>query len=355
MSIRIAAALVDWRARRGRPRYGDRRAGSALGADVRDTFGSDRPQRHGRDEPSVRDADRARRPQGRRQRRRRGDRGQRLPRSRRPEATAASAAISSRSSGTRRRSSCTGSTPAAARPRSMTLAELKRRGLTADPRQRTARASASPDAWTAGSRCMAASARSRWPACSRRRSRTPRWLSDCAGHLRRFEPPPEPAPAGDAGRQLTRTCGRSTCREDRFRRRARSSAIPAWRQHWRQSRTRGRDAFYKGADRRAPSRRTSRRRAASSRSRTSPSTRPTGSSRSARSIAVTTIWELPPNTQGIAVLQMLNVLEGVRPRRHGFGSADHLHWFVEAKKLAYEDRARVVRRSRSRCGAGRSS
>lgn len=53
-----------------------------------------------------------------------------------------------------------------------------------------------------------------------------------------------------------------------------------------------------------------------------------------------TVWELPPNGQGIAALQILNILEGFDVARAGFGSADHLHWFLEAKKLAFEDRAR---------------
>ncbi|MCC6144454.1 MAG: gamma-glutamyltransferase family protein [Candidatus Hydrogenedentes bacterium] len=51
------------------------------------------------------------------------------------------------------------------------------------------------------------------------------------------------------------------------------------------------------------------------------------------------IWEIPPNGQGICVLQMLNMLEhfdigGLAPN-----SPEQLHLFVEAKKLAYEDRA----------------
>jgi len=53
-----------------------------------------------------------------------------------------------------------------------------------------------------------------------------------------------------------------------------------------------------------------------------------------------TVWELPPNGQGIAALQILNILEGFDLAGAGFGSADHVHWFVEAKKLAFEDRAR---------------
>jgi gamma-glutamyltranspeptidase/glutathione hydrolase len=51
------------------------------------------------------------------------------------------------------------------------------------------------------------------------------------------------------------------------------------------------------------------------------------------------IWELPPNGQGITVLEMLNILEGYDIAAMGFGSAAHLHAFIEAKKLAFEDRA----------------
>ena len=52
------------------------------------------------------------------------------------------------------------------------------------------------------------------------------------------------------------------------------------------------------------------------------------------------IYELPPNTQGIAALQMLDILEGFDLRAMGFGSADYVHTFVETKKLVYEDRAK---------------
>ena len=52
------------------------------------------------------------------------------------------------------------------------------------------------------------------------------------------------------------------------------------------------------------------------------------------------LWELPPNGQGIAALQILNVLEGYDLKSAGFGSPMHLHLFLEAKKLAFEDRAR---------------
>ena len=52
------------------------------------------------------------------------------------------------------------------------------------------------------------------------------------------------------------------------------------------------------------------------------------------------VWELPPNGQGIAALQMLNLLEPYDLASLGAGSADALHLMIEAKKLAYEDRAR---------------
>ena len=52
------------------------------------------------------------------------------------------------------------------------------------------------------------------------------------------------------------------------------------------------------------------------------------------------VWELPPNGQGIAALQMLQILEGYDFSNIEFGSAKHLHLFTEAKKLAFEDRAK---------------
>ncbi len=52
------------------------------------------------------------------------------------------------------------------------------------------------------------------------------------------------------------------------------------------------------------------------------------------------VYELPPNGQGIAALQMLNILEGYDLAAMGLGSADYLHVQAEAKKLAFEDRAR---------------
>jgi gamma-glutamyltranspeptidase/glutathione hydrolase len=52
------------------------------------------------------------------------------------------------------------------------------------------------------------------------------------------------------------------------------------------------------------------------------------------------VWELPPNGQGIAALQMLNIMEDFDVKAMGFGSTEYLHLITEAKKLAFEDRAK---------------
>jgi gamma-glutamyltranspeptidase/glutathione hydrolase len=52
------------------------------------------------------------------------------------------------------------------------------------------------------------------------------------------------------------------------------------------------------------------------------------------------VYELPPNTQGVAALQILKMLEGFDLRKMGRGSADALHVMVEAKRLAFEDLAK---------------
>ena len=52
------------------------------------------------------------------------------------------------------------------------------------------------------------------------------------------------------------------------------------------------------------------------------------------------IFELPPNGQGIAALQMLNILEGFNLRAMGRNSPETLHAMIEAKKIAWADRAK---------------
>lgn len=54
------------------------------------------------------------------------------------------------------------------------------------------------------------------------------------------------------------------------------------------------------------------------------------------------VWQIPPPTQGLSVLQMLNILEGFEMSGYGFGSPEHIHYFTEAKKLAYADMRRFV-------------
>jgi gamma-glutamyltranspeptidase / glutathione hydrolase len=55
-----------------------------------------------------------------------------------------------------------------------------------------------------------------------------------------------------------------------------------------------------------------------------------------------TIYELPPNTQGIAALMMLNLMEQFPLGEYGFHSSRALHVMIEAKKLAYADMLRYV-------------
>src|SRR5438876_11103733 len=53
------------------------------------------------------------------------------------------------------------------------------------------------------------------------------------------------------------------------------------------------------------------------------------------------VFELPPNGQGIAALQMLNILEGFDLRAMGRNSPETLHTMVEAKKIVCADRAKL--------------
>jgi gamma-glutamyltranspeptidase/glutathione hydrolase len=62
------------------------------------------------------------------------------------------------------------------------------------------------------------------------------------------------------------------------------------------------------------------------------------------------VYELPPNDQGIAALEMLKILEGFDLKGMGPGSADALHVMVEAKRLAYEDLAKFIRSEERRVG-----
>jgi len=58
------------------------------------------------------------------------------------------------------------------------------------------------------------------------------------------------------------------------------------------------------------------------------------------------VYEMPPNTQGLVALEMLNILEGYDVRRMGHNSADYLHVYTEAKRIAFADRAAYLADSR---------
>jgi len=55
-----------------------------------------------------------------------------------------------------------------------------------------------------------------------------------------------------------------------------------------------------------------------------------------------TVYELPPNGQGVAALSMLNIMEQFPMGQYGHNSADALHVMIEAKKLAYADMHKYV-------------
>ena len=54
------------------------------------------------------------------------------------------------------------------------------------------------------------------------------------------------------------------------------------------------------------------------------------------------VYEVPPNTQGLTVLEMLNILEGFDVKAMGHNSPDYLHTLIEAKRIAFADRAAYV-------------
>jgi len=54
------------------------------------------------------------------------------------------------------------------------------------------------------------------------------------------------------------------------------------------------------------------------------------------------VYEFPPNSQGVAALEMLNIIEGYDLKSLGYQSAECLHILLEAKKLAFADRDRYV-------------
>jgi len=59
------------------------------------------------------------------------------------------------------------------------------------------------------------------------------------------------------------------------------------------------------------------------------------------------VYEMPPNSQGLTVLEMMNILEGFDIRSLGHNSAEQLHLLVEAKRIAFADRAAYLGDPRS--------
>jgi len=55
-----------------------------------------------------------------------------------------------------------------------------------------------------------------------------------------------------------------------------------------------------------------------------------------------TVYELPPNGQGVTALEMLNVLEGYDIKNLGHNSPEYLHLLIEAKKVAFSDRDQLI-------------
>jgi gamma-glutamyltranspeptidase / glutathione hydrolase len=54
------------------------------------------------------------------------------------------------------------------------------------------------------------------------------------------------------------------------------------------------------------------------------------------------VYEMPPNTQGPTVLEMLNILEGFDVKAMGYNSPEYLHALIEAKRIAFADRAAYI-------------
>ena len=132
---------------------------------------------------------------------------------------------------------------------------------------------------------------------------------------------------------------------------ARRRAVPVsrtGRTRWRKSRAPRGESFYRGALAQQHRRFQFRMRAASSISTIWPRISRTGSNRSARTIAVTALHEIPPNGQGIAALIALGILEHFDLGSAPVDSAESLHLQIEAMKLAFADVYRYVADSKLR-------
>ena len=267
--------------------------------------------RHRGDQPAAGGAGRARHSQARRQRGRRGHRHQRHARAGRADELRHRRRSVRASIGTPRRRSCTASTPAAAAPTSSIATSSSRKGLTAIPGEGAAVPGRCRAASPAGKTCDRDSAPSRWPRFWRRRSATPKAafpVSEIiAGYWR----------AGAGGLQNWPDSAKTYLPDGH---------APVEGEVFRNPKL---AASYR-RDRQATAATRSTR--ATSRRRSSRSARRTAAIFRCRDFADHTadwvepvstnyrgydVWELPPNGQGIAALQMLNLLEPLRRAQDG--------------------------------------
>ncbi len=163
----------------------------------------------------------------------------------------------------------------------------------------------------------------------------PRRLSRLADH-RRAVGGRDGVPAG-----ATRPPPRRSCPAAARRRRASGSGTPTTRARSRSSPTAA-SAPSTAAPSASASSRGSLPSTASSRSTTSGENAPTWVTPISVPFQGYRVWELPPNNQGIAALEMLRILEPYDLKAMGHNSAPYLHHLIEAKKLAYADLDRFV-------------
>ena len=128
----------------------------------------------------------------------------------------------------------------------------------------------------------------------------------------------------------------SFCRMARRRRRARSFAIPSWRQTLRRIGEHGRDGFYKGPTAEAMLK-LSREQHGFLEADDLADFQPEWVEPVSTTYHGWTVWEMPPNGQGIAALSMLNIMERFPIAEWGHNSQKSLHVEIEAQKLAYAD------------------
>ncbi len=207
-----------------------------------------------------------------------------------------------------------------------------------------------PAASTAGSSCTRSTASCRSRPCSRRRSAT-----------REQGFPLSPVIADDWGRSVPALQGQARLRRGVHARRARagararSSGTRRWRRRCALIAEGGREAFYEGAIAEEIVAYSRTNGGFFAKEDFAKHTLRVGRAGVDRTTAATTSGSCRRTGQGIAALQMLNLLEGYDLKAMGRESADFWHVMVEAKKLAFADRARYYADPDVRAGPGRGA